>query len=684
MEVLMQTRRSSISKQSNVPIPQAAMVIDIRTGKDDLLKTLRLEIENLADEKKEHRINHWQYLADFIDFQSVPPLDPEDVSALWERIEKDRKATADAMTVVPADPDGSANSGILYDQQGLPMQWQEPYLPFNRKADEEGDLLPDTSMLAEEYQECTHRIDIIRNNRHNALSDLGKTGRLGKNKKYARTHVIFITDARDRNSLNSASVFAAYLKQYYRGRLEHSGYEDVLVTSVISMNHPNTAEAPRLLINNLRWAGKEDDWEHINALIINEAYRADAGWQDVETQSYVTELLLYALLVVEPIDLYRIPHVSLSTSTTGYYEQQVKERRDLHPQTFIFGLSTVEHSIRWGRLYLNTAMAAQTMQILHMQSTDNRADIDNAAQSWFDNWRQDVTKAVPQDIPGDFPYRSTLEAASKVAKPVTEVFPEKDPRRNIEQRSVDAINNYADQLIQSHRLLQQDQSQAVVQAMNKLSEKDEGNRLVAALKRAQRVLSEFFSGATGSIARAKLQLESISDVITQYSKDRNSIDFDQMRNDILNLRDARIKAFRDHCNGFPVLLGHRLLLNIVLVITLLLCAFTGVIIALAGYAAFHHLVFVHSPSIASVLDTLLLGTSFLSLGNIIIVLLVLVALLLAVAIPYRRIFRGGRSRAMAVAPREVAWTTEIVFASVLFIFAIFGFIVSALVARSEE
>jgi hypothetical protein len=682
MEVLMQARRNTSTQQSNVPIPLAAMVIDIRSGKDDLLKMLRLEIENLASEKQEHRVNHWQYLADFIDFQSVPPLDPQEVKGLWKRIEKDRNAVEDSTSMASVDANGSLNNDDSNNQQGLSMQWQEPYLPFNRKVEDEDDVLPDTSMLAEEYQDCTHRIDLIRNKRHNALSDLGKTGRLGKNKKYARTHVIFITDSRDRDSLNSASVFAAYLKQYYRGHLEHSGYEDVLVTSVISMNHPNTAEAPRLLINNLRWAGKEDDWEHINVLIINEAYRADAGWQDAETQSYVTELLLYSLLIVEPIELYRIPQVPLNTPKAMSYEQQVKERRELHPQTFIFGLSTIEHSIRWGRLYLNTTLAAQTMQILHLQSTDNRGDIDSIAQTWFDNWRQDVGKAVPQDIPGDFPYRQVLDSASKAARPSSEVFPENDSRHNIEQRSIDIINNYADQLEKTYRPLQQDQSQTIVHAMNRLREKDESNRLVTALKRSQRVLSEFFSGATGSIARAKLQLEALSDVIAQYNRDRKSINFDDMRNDILRLKNERIQAFSDHCSDFPFLRDHPLLFRIAIVIILLLCAFTGIVIALAGYVAFHHLVSTQFPSIASLLDSQLFGASYITLGNIILVLLVVVILLLAVYIPYRLIFRpGGRSRnarrrGTSSVAGDTSWETEIILVGTLIVFAIFSFIVT--------
>ena len=285
------------------------------------------------------------------------------------------------------------------------------------------------------------------------------------------------------------------------------------------------------------------------------------------------------------------------------------------------------------------------MQLLHIQGTDNRTDIDSRVQAWFDNWRQDVYKAVPQDIPGDFPYRQALDTARKVAKPVGDVFPEDDARRNIEQRSIDTIDSYADQLASTYKPLQQDQSQTIVHAMNKLRDKDESNRLAMAYKRAQRVLSEFFSGATGSIVRAKMQLESLSDMAAKYSRDRTPIDFDQMRNDILRLKDDRIRAFRDHCEGFPLLRGHRWLLNIVIIVTLLLCAFTGVLIALAGYASFHHLAFTQFPGIASALDTLLFNTSFLSLGNIILVLLVILVMFLIVFIPFRLIFRQrGRSK----------------------------------------
>ncbi|MGB8347387.1 MAG: hypothetical protein WCD86_21045, partial [Ktedonobacteraceae bacterium] len=66
--------------QNAVPIPLAAMVIDMRNSTDNLIKTLRLEIGNLALEKQEQRVNHWQFLADFIEFTDLRPLDPEDIT----------------------------------------------------------------------------------------------------------------------------------------------------------------------------------------------------------------------------------------------------------------------------------------------------------------------------------------------------------------------------------------------------------------------------------------------------------------------------------------------------------------------------------------------------------------------------------------------------------------------------
>lgn len=661
--------------QNAVPIPLAAMVIDMRNSTDNLIKTLRLEIGNLALEKQEQRINHWQFLADFIEFTALRPLDPEDIKALWERIEKDRK-DAEARAIANVDENAV--------QKKQAMQWQDPYLPFNKKPGHEDDqVIPNTSMLPEEYQDCTHRFDIIRNARHNALSDLGKSGRLGKNKKYARTHAIFITDAADPASLKSASVFAAYLKQYYRDNLEHSGYEDVLITSVICMNHPNTADPPRLLINNLRWANKKDDWEHINALIINEAYRADAGWLDAETQSYLAELLLYTLLIVEPLDLYRIPDADLNGSAAISDEEQDHEIRQLHPRTFIFGLSTVEHSTRWGRLYLNTGLADQTMQTLYMQGSDSRAAIEQAAQEWLRDWMNEVDQAVPQHIPGNFPYTYALEAASKRAKPASAVFPEHDSRRNIEERSIDAISTYADEVSRSYALLEQDQSQAVVNALNRLP-KDEGNKIMAALKRAQRVLSEkqFFSGATGCIPRAKLQIESINDAVVKYGSDlaTHPLNVDQMRREMIQKKEERIRAFRDHCEGFPFLRAHLWVLNIVVGLTLILCAFTGAVIALAAYAFVHHLAFTAFPSVATALDATLFGSSLISLSNIILVLLALFGGFIAFYLTSGYMFGRRRRRGTipTPSPYSKALVTEIFFAGVLLVFAIFIFIVSGL------
>src|SRR5213596_1451486 len=74
---------ANLAQRGALPLPSAALVIDIRgNSQDDVMEQLRVEIADLVDEMKAHNMNHWRYLTDFLSFRVIPPLRTEDVEAI--------------------------------------------------------------------------------------------------------------------------------------------------------------------------------------------------------------------------------------------------------------------------------------------------------------------------------------------------------------------------------------------------------------------------------------------------------------------------------------------------------------------------------------------------------------------------------------------------------------------------
>ena len=74
---------ANLAQRGALPLPSAALVIDIRgNSQDDVMERLRVEIADLAGEMKAHNMNHWRHLTDFLSFRVIPPLRTEDVEAI--------------------------------------------------------------------------------------------------------------------------------------------------------------------------------------------------------------------------------------------------------------------------------------------------------------------------------------------------------------------------------------------------------------------------------------------------------------------------------------------------------------------------------------------------------------------------------------------------------------------------
>jgi len=70
----MQLIETNIEQRGLLPLPAAALVIDIRGVNDDeVVERLNIEIADLASEMKTYNVFHWRFLTDFLSFIRVAP-----------------------------------------------------------------------------------------------------------------------------------------------------------------------------------------------------------------------------------------------------------------------------------------------------------------------------------------------------------------------------------------------------------------------------------------------------------------------------------------------------------------------------------------------------------------------------------------------------------------------------------
>lgn len=720
--------RYTPEEQDTLPIPLASLVIDVRTIKDNLLETLRLEIENLASEKQEREVIHWKHLADFTEFKALDPMDRREIDELWARMKADREPGKK-----PDDLGDSHNhrhmpqtGSTIRSRSRRPIKQygqRENYPPYyeDDEGEQEGEPGDDGEQsLNEEYRECEELIDTVRNERINALSDLGTTGKRGTNTKDPRVHVIFITDARQPDSMASAAVYAAYLKQYYRGKLAHPDHDPVVISSILCLNHVNTTRPPNTLIQNLRWIDNAHPWEHISTLILAEKYREDAGRQDDIMQTYIAELLLYSLLIITIPDL---EDMSFVPDTRGRYpEEKNKTRQTLPPNTYLFGLSAVEHSTRWGRRYLSTTLGLHTVEKLQSPLLgEERTRTKDVVNSWLSRWLSSLSQTIPGDIPPNFSAASAFDNANRVAQRGDSLFVSGDTGGNIGQRSKQRIEEYTSELAQTYSQESFTARSTVNQApsanggvpsvssptlQNALNNIDPVLRYIAqqgdevdspfvrALHEAQRVLShsDFFLGAQGAIERAKMQLEELSLAISTIHKEVKLVDLTQRRGELENLSKRRLEDLQDHIDSFPFLRAVPWLIIPIVVVSLIILAFLGLVGAVASFAWLYRLALaIGGPSFVAPLNAAMLGIPLLNITNILLVVFVIVFLFLFFYLPLRLLTRsinqgktsrrttrnqGNTTTQSRASLQPTALTIEFLFIGLLIVAALFGVIVS--------
>lgn len=624
----MQLIETNIEQRGLLPLPAAALVIDIRGVSDDeVVERLNIEIADLASEMKSYNVHHWRYLTDFLSFQRIAP------ASAFEGRRNQQPANANHNEqkeiifqeeeehglIGLVHPSNSGNSLFFQDDQRDIVSGDMPFDLFEQKVDE-----------------LIQEINRIRNNRIAAVADLNKAAIPGRSTRDATVRIIFLTDAENQNSLKSAAIYAERIKEYYRKR-ERSNHQPLVSTTVLCLGNSGEVGPPKKLIEGLL---RNKGWSHLDTLILSEDYREDAALIAGTVQAYLAELLLYVLLIIPPFSVNSPLPPQTAPEEDAHENEGPGEWVTLPSNTFIVGLAALEYSARWGRRWLSYGLAKEVAEVLTQRPIDEVMEqrrTDGSVEVWFSGWRDRVQKTIPEKIPHEVFALEGVRNASHVAKPSSPLFTTNSFGVNIGESTIKNLSDYKDALAATYvaaankPTLQESVLRSTPQIMHTL-QVQENKTLVerkvsdlATLQiEAEQILSgqDFFTTATGSLPRARTQLAAIGTIATRFQNDHHNNplnptsaknELQERRKNLIASGDDMINSLQKHLENWPffaALLRLRVPLAILSAVLFLL---VNLIAVLLGFAWLNHLLIVKNIGLVSYLDAQILGIPTLEL-----------------------------------------------------------------------
>lgn len=652
------------SRQTVLPLPPASLVIDMRADEDDMIERLRIEIADLTNEMKTQDTHHWRYLADFLSFWHLQPMNAGEIHTL-------RQAAPASFDAQDASAPAAVGTPATQIQPGLtgPVASQPAHNSTIFFDDDVGLRGLSGDQPADVLKQYTDKIideaDRLRNNRTVAVSDLDAQ-LTGPNIRDKAVRIILVTDAEQPDSLASVAAYAEQIRQF-RTHRHHQHQDSMLNVTVLCLNASGQPDSTEL--DELRW---ENGWAHIDSLIISERYRHDGVRIAGSIQTYLAELLLYVLLIVPPVPVNQ-PQIAVPNQGTAGDEFLFS------PNTFLVGLATMEHSARWGKHLLNFKVIERSIEVLQQDREEEREHIKNIVLGWFESWRATLRSLIPQHVPQTIGGIDGITRASNVVQQPERVFTLNYFNWRLGKSTLSDLRHYLTTLTamyilpgadQPHTKVLQDALDSVPQIEQQLKaweSKDAEQRkdipLARAQLEAQRILShqDCFTGAYGAISRAKIQLEELSSTAMNARSTLRPVDLKERRAELERQGNSRIAALADHIHAFPRAGTFPPGRGIMAWLSLFLLPGMGVVAAFTAMAWLHHALL--STSFTPFFNDLLLYS--VSPGALIFwaVLLTMVLGLLFL-IGYRLLSRN-----------RSAWNVEIGCALLLLCLALFSWLV---------
>jgi hypothetical protein len=642
----MQTQLPDIDRNQldTLPLPSASLVLDLRgITTDDLLEHLRLEIADLANEMQVQHTHHWRYLTHFLSFRILAPLSQQTIQTFQASSNATRQLPS---TFQPTNQSPANNQSQQNDPTTFPLI-QDRHIIGNiqehtNNTNEQHDL------LRQQIGSLVLEINRLRNNRIAAINNFSESSTPARGSRENTVRVIFLTDASQNDSLQSASLYAATLKAHFN-TVTHSQQQPLISTTIVCLNHKSEVNPPGALIHGLRW---QNGWQHLDSIIINEQFREDAALIN-DAQSYLTELLLYVLLIIPPFTF----NTALQAKTTSADIQPVPQQQSagtwvqLPATTYLVGLATLENSVRWGRRWLNYRLTTQAIQqMIQPQGNEavERQQTHQQAENWLQNWLQQLEEAIPAQVISDIPELKAIVRAEQATHPPIDIFTDPGGSLDIGCTTMRDLRAYLDSLLQTYHQpigahtpdTLTDAQQSIAHIEPRIAQWEERDRTIStglplsnAVYEARHILSQppFFQGSKGAIPHAQLQLQELQNVITERQHHTISINISDRQQTLSQRGTTLLQDLDEHLNNLPLLAGRLRLSNLLTILTSALLFLIISVIVFVTIAWLRHTLYIDAKDMLTTLDNLFLVDSSL-LAYIFWIILIAAILLIAVAI----------------------------------------------------
>lgn len=349
------TAEDGYRAMAKMPLPEAAVVIDVRHANREhlLLAHLQTELADLAAEMQAAHIPAWSHLLECI--------------------------TILRLAANPPYADLHRESDFILTSQGgkeVSLTGREHLAKF----------------LGMEV------IDFVRTCRIKSTAPIDPFMEMvageASDIRLATVRVFFLADMEEPASLSRAATYAQWFKEWTeqeRGR-RRANRNQLIHTIVLSLNSGPAYHD--ILLDTL---GSLPD-SAIDTVILLQKYSDDEAALYTEAQTAQAELLLYTLLLRWPDVFWK----NMDDSIT-LHEHFVKMAKTFPWPTYIIGVSSLEYSARWSARWLDYGVACKLLEALddEQKVAPDRQALETSIQKWLNTWWKEMRAVVPEALSAD-------------------------------------------------------------------------------------------------------------------------------------------------------------------------------------------------------------------------------------------------------------------------------------------
>lgn len=532
---------------AEVPLPGAAVVIDVRESSTydlPLLRYLATEVADLVREMRLNQVPRWRHLEGCIDFLQL------NLQAAHESLHEE----SDLVLTTPY--------GEVIPVRGL------------------NDL---AAFVGRDYLDC------VRNHRIYAIQDVGDerdaTEAVYIDPEQPTVRVFFLTDMEQEESLQHAITYAQYFKQWMEEQHGPKRFnQDECIQVILLCLNADVAFKPETLFPT---AGQNKDMA-IDLCLLLQKYRDDAAYIGGEEQVLHVELLLYTLLLYWPQvfehtvdDVQELETVALINK--GY---------DWPCPIYTLGIAAREYSARWATHWLDYAVTAHLLQVLGNNQTLKAEELQSISaniEKWQRHWQKELKNTLSADAVTEIADLQVYSTLQQQLRDTT--FRRSTPINSLE--ALVAFYNRVGQLYtgDSVETLQHAMTYAADSITSQFKwlstrylpvEEDKAQeeqqagafdqKLTELYNRLRQFLTLHFQDAPGSLPRAACQLAALTKEAEQlHAKEQHPPDIEQYQQDFVAQGTEAVEQLKKHLQIWHIpVLGAMLRSTLVSILILLL------------------------------------------------------------------------------------------------------------------